>query len=922
MVGIFNSTADFNPGSGVYNLTSAGAQDVYVVKLDDAGNFKWAARVGGSMQDFAYSIAVSEEGFVYIAGNFRGTADFNPGLDVFNLTSAGGSDIFILKLDTSSNFIWAKAIGSAGDDNAEKFTLDHSGNLVICGAFSGTVDFDVSSSIHNLTSIGATDVYILKWNGDGNYVWAGRFGSTSGEIISAISVDSENDIYATGEFYGTVDFDPGTSTYNLNTTGFNGNIFVLKWNSAGNFDWADNMGNSSGGDQGTGIKVDPNGAVIVTGSYFGIVDFDPGTGIYNLTSTGNNGDIFILKLNSADGTFLFAKSLGGSTLDQPYALSLNDAGNIFISGLFSGTADFDPGLSVFNLISSGPSDAFIVELDNEGSFIWAYGFGGFQDDFSRGINIYNSNMVYVSGVFTFTADFDPGTSSYNISSFSNSGDAFLLKLGFCTPLQTELNFNLCPGDSIHAGGAYQHIPGTYYDYYASLSGCDSIVITVLQNTFTLELGNDIEACNSDVVSLDANVGGAIYYWSTGDTSQVIEITAGGFYTVQVTKDNCTQEDTVNVVFHEKPSVNLGADTSFCQGGFIILHSGNPGSIHQWSTGATSQNIVANTTGTYSVKVINSFGCAAKDTINVIVHPTPNVDLGNDTSICEDQVLLLDAGNPLAMHEWTTGATSQSIVADTNGIYGVTVTNLYGCSSGDSIVLDILPTPNVNLGNDTAVCHGESLLLDAGNEGADHLWNTGEGSQSIIVNSQGTYSVIVTNTAGCSAFDTISVVVHALPFVSLGNDTAICTDAQVTLDAGPSFLNYQWQDGSSNEMFTLDGSSGEGIYELSVLVTDSNGCINGDTILVTVDICTGIKSSGAQSILIYPNPANDFISIKSNEVIRCLTLYNTAGEIVYQELPSTASCTAKLPVAAYSEGIYILKVVGNFSMMTRMISVQH
>jgi len=739
MVGIFNSTADFNPDSAATNtLTSAGAQDVYIVKLDSDKIFKWAVRIGGAAQDFAYAIAVSS-GYVYVCGKFTSTADFDPGASTYNLTAAGGTDIFILKLDTASNFIWAKQIGSTGDDNVEKFTLDNSEHLLLCGEFSGTVDFDPGAGVQNLTSTASQDAYILKLDNDGNYIWAHRFGSNSGELAQAIATDAENSIYATGEFYGTIDFDPGPATYNLTASGFNANIFVLKWDSDGNFVWADDMGNSSGGDQGSAIKIDPSGNPVVTGSYFGAVDFDPGAGVYNLTATGTNGDIFVLKLNSSDGSLLWAVSMGGSTLDQPYALALNTAGNIIVSGLYSTTADFDPGVSVFNLTASGPDDAFIVELDNDGNFIWAYGLGGTQDDFSRGMNTHGTSDVYVCGVFAYTADFDPGPSTYNLTSFVNTPDVFLLKLRFCTPSTSSAVYNLCPGDSVFLGGAYQHNPGIYYDYYTAAGGCDSIVTTTVQYTFVLVQGIDIDACEGQTVLLDAGAGGDSYLWSTGATTQTVFVTSTGNYNVQVTKNGCTQGDTVQVTFHALPVVHLGNDTAICEGQPVILHGGNSGAAHEWSTGATTQNIIVSIAGTYWVKVTTSFGCIASDSIGVTVHP--------------------------------------------------------------------------------------------------------------------------------------------LPIILLGTDTVICTSSHITLDAGANFMAYQWQDGSTDETFTLDGSIGTGVYPLVATVTDSNGCINSDSILVNIEVCVGIALPQQSSLLVYPNPAEDFVIIRSGEMIREITFYNITGEMI-------------------------------------------
>lgn len=622
MVGIFNSTADFDPGAGTFNLTSAGAQDMYIVKLDSNKNFIWAAQVGGSHQDFAYSIAVNGSS-VYICGNFRDTADFDPGAGITNLISAGNSDIFILKLDTTSNFISVMQIGAAGIDVAEKLTLDNSGNILVCGQFQNTVDFDPSPGVQNITSNGSADAYVLKLDANGNYIWAGHYGNSPGQFAYGISTDAPSDVYVTGGFYGTIDFDPGPGVYNLSTTGFNSNIYVLKWSAAGNFIWVDNMGNSSGGNWGASIKTDAAGNPVISGTFFGTVDFDPdASGTYNLTAAGSNGDIFVLKLVSSTGALMFAKGMGGLGLDQPYGLALNAAGDIYVTGLYSLTADFDPGIPVFNLTAAGPSDAFIVELDAVGNFSWAYGFGGTDSDFGRGINTHESD-VYTSGVFAYTPDFDPGLPVYNISSFSNSSDAFLLKLRFCTPVQTAVNYDLCPGDSVFAGGAYQYNPGVYYDYYTAASGCDSIVTTTVQYAFILNLGNDVNSCSGQSVLLDANVPGATYLWSTGSTTQTILISATGSYWVSVTYNGCEQQDTIIVTFHSLPLVNLGSDTTICTTSSITLNAG-PGFItYIWTGGATGQTFTLNGSsgaGTYmvSVTVTDSSGCANSDTIFVTV----------------------------------------------------------------------------------------------------------------------------------------------------------------------------------------------------------------------------------------------------------------------------------------------------------------
>jgi len=622
MVGIFNLTADLDPGAGVYNVTSAGAQDVYVVKLDSNGSFVWGATVGGSHQDFGYSIAVNGAS-VYVCGRFRDTADFDPGVNVSNLISAGGSDIFVLKLDTSSQFAWVKQVGGTGDDMAEKFTLDNAGNILVCGQFQNTADFDPNAGVQNMTSAGSADAYVLKLDANGNYIWAGQFGNAPGQFAFCIATDASDDIYVTGQFYGTTDFDPGAGIYNMSTTGFNANIYVLKWSSAGNFIWAVNMGNSSGGDGGYMIRTDYAGNPVVTGTYFGTVDFDPGPNTYNLTAAGNNGDFFVLKLTSANGDFMFAKGMGGNGLDQSYGLALSPSGNIYVTGFFSLTADFDPDTAVtYNLVAWGPGDIFILELDTAGNFASVNAIGGSDNDYGRGISFYNGN-VYTCGVFSWTADFAPGNPVYNISSFSNSSDAFLTKLFFCTPFQTSIPYSLCPGDSVFAGGAYQVNPGLYQDFYLSVGGCDSIVSTVVQYTFVLNQLHDASACDGQQVLLDAGMPGASYQWSTGESTQTIIVTATNNYSVEVTYNGCVQSDSAYITFTPLPSVNLGNDTTICINHSLIFDAGSGFSSYIWSNGSTGQTLTLDGSSgigvyTITVMVTDSAGCENSDTVYVTV----------------------------------------------------------------------------------------------------------------------------------------------------------------------------------------------------------------------------------------------------------------------------------------------------------------
>jgi hypothetical protein len=180
LAGAFKGTADFDPGNGTYDLTSEGNYDIFISKLDEAGNFLWAKQIGGTLVDYVDAMTIDAEENIYTTGYFQGTADFNPGSGTANLSSAGNGDIFISKLDDSGNFIWAKGIGGTANDIGVGIGLDAEGNIYTTGYFSETVDFDPEAGIYELTSAGDFDVFTLKLGNGGQQT--GIMETTSEEL--------------------------------------------------------------------------------------------------------------------------------------------------------------------------------------------------------------------------------------------------------------------------------------------------------------------------------------------------------------------------------------------------------------------------------------------------------------------------------------------------------------------------------------------------------------------------------------------------------------------------------------------------------------------------------------------------------------------------------------------------------------------
>ncbi|MGI8893796.1 MAG: SBBP repeat-containing protein [Bacteroidia bacterium] len=499
--GIFQETVDFDPGVGIFNLTSAGGEDIFITRMDLNGNFIWAKTMGGIGLDLSTSITIDQAGNVYITGRFSATVDFDPDSSGnYNMTSVGNTDIFISKLDANGNFIWAKQMGGPEHEIGSSITTDSAGNVYITGYFGGTADFDPGSGTYNLTSAGSNDIFISKLDASGNFIWAKQKSGTFWCAGRSIAIDAEGYKFTTGHFSGTADFDPSPGINNLISAGL-ADIYISKLDSNGNLIWAKSLGGSAI-DYGSSIGMDAGGYIYITGFFDGIVDFDPNlSGNYYLTSAGGS-DIYILKLD-ANGNFLWAKSMGGSLGDEGNSIAIDAGGNIYTTGYFRNTADFDPGSIFFNLTSAGSFDIFISKLDSSGNFLWANSMGGSFNDFGLSIAIDTAGNVYTTGYFNGTANFDPDTGIFNMTS-AGSGDIFVHKISQCTPTTISSNISSTPS-------------------YFTAPNCDG---TVSVTSF----------------------GGTPPYtvvWNSGTTTNLCE----GWYTVTITDaNNCVKTDIVYVNF--------------------------------------------------------------------------------------------------------------------------------------------------------------------------------------------------------------------------------------------------------------------------------------------------------------------------------------------------------------------------------------
>jgi PKD repeat protein len=355
ITGVFSGMVDFNPGSGNFVLTATGFNEGFIVKLDPAGNFLWAKKLTTTNHSQGQSIALGPDQSLYITGYFSGTTDFDPGLATYNLVSTGMEDSYVLKLNASGNFVWAKRFGGNSWDAGLDITTDLDGNIYALGYFRDTADF---GSLIKISS-GMHDISVTKITPTGNLLWTSTMGGDFEDKFISIEVDTSHYIYLAGVFEDVADFNPDSAVvYNLTASG-NDDMGVVKLNSAGGFVWAKQFG---------GFNVDLVGEMVLDDSsniYLGGVfnetaDFDPGIGIHNLLSAGLS-DGYITKWNSA-GNFIWVKQLQGTDYNGCGSLEMDASNYLYAGGAFYSTVDFDPNGGVFNLSSLGIGDGFITKI--------------------------------------------------------------------------------------------------------------------------------------------------------------------------------------------------------------------------------------------------------------------------------------------------------------------------------------------------------------------------------------------------------------------------------------------------------------------------------------------------------------------------------------------------------------------------------
>jgi hypothetical protein len=974
--GAFGGTVDFDPGSGTFNLTSTSTaeRDIYVSRLNADGTFAWAVAIGfPGKDDSGWGITTDASGNVYVTGQFFGTIDFDPGPGVTTLPgNVTNASMFILKLDTNGNFVWAGSIGNGGFVAGRGITLDNSGNVITTGTYNAVAtDFDPGAGTFTMSSGGA---FVCKLDGSGNFIWAQSTSSSAGGF--SVATDNADNILIAGQFSGTVDFNPGAGTFNLTAVAAT-DIVVFKLDTNGNFVWAGSMG-SNLPDAGTSVAVDNSGNVFVTGNFNGTSDFDPGAGTFNITSAGLY-DAFITKLD-ASGNLVWVYSIGGSTAqdDNGNAVAIDASGNVVFTGFFDGTVDFDPGPGVFNLTSAATSsgalhgDVYILKLDNNGNFIWAFreGTSNYEDE-GNAISIDASDNIYATGSFTSSADFDPGPCTNNlVTAFLTDKNAFVQKItlgptyipvislvspssgpvgttvtitgtGFSPTLTDNIvkfgaavatvsantttditvtapagtgtkNVTVTIGCSTSPlGFSFTYTAGTVptITSFTPTSGPIGTTVTITGTNFSTTPANNTVAFNGTTATVTASSATNITTTvPAGATSGKITVTVSGNTATSVT--DFTVTGALPTISSFTPASGLVGTTVTITGtNFSITPSNNTVAFNGTNATVTASSATSITTtvpagatsGKITVTVSGNTATSATD-FTVTVLPTitgftpTNGPVSTSVTITGTNFSATPANNTVKFNGTTatvisSTATSISTTVPsgaTTGKISVTVSGNTATSAADFTVtvpgIVINPEPQ-----STSSCEGETAAFTLAASGAANLtyqWQKFDGSvfndiadgggysgttnETLSVNTSGNFGAAdyrckVSGTAVPDGFSqVVSLTVNQFPAAIITSD-----GTQLTASAGDSYQWYQNNEvvqNATGQTFTYDILE-YGTYMVDITV---NGCTS------TSDVFTYLiteKENDQAGWKIYPSP------FKSSLTIEHPPAQNIHGEIV-------------------------------------------
>ncbi|MFT3909332.1 MAG: gliding motility-associated C-terminal domain-containing protein [Ferruginibacter sp.] len=813
-------TADGNyllSGQYILNLPPYTKGGGFLLKFDINGNILWH-KIYDSLNNTGYNflnyynVMELRDGSIFLAGST-------------NNQITGNDDLVFTRLDNAGNLVWSKVYKSRlwgnGSGSADYYYVQQMKEDPVTGEIYITGPFWVAGS--SLIKLDATN---------GNLLWSKSYSSDDGNFDNPFGLDiKQNEIRLFSRFLANPKV-----VYNIRTIDKQtGDTIQNKY-----FVSNDTSGNKSQMLGRAPLTVLNNGHYSISGSCYGyyVFNWNGVTPLYHAAYIEFDENLNFVKANA------FKNSISSNNYNT--CITIHPDG----SGFFT----------MLHYVSSYTGDVYSIQFNND-QFLKQ------RRKHTQGDGVpYEPHTLPIPGQGDMIARL-MGDSITNIAKIEilklHPSDTASSCLGYDDQSTYLYPFQIVPlnwsADSVRSD-VFQENPNKTFTAHPfginrlpgcfSVSGCDSLELTGSANSICLSQALQVTAhrntgCGSNV-SWQYNTAVVSAATQLNDSTVSFQFNSVWSGYIYASIPGCTTiVDSVYINVLQAPvTLDLGPDTTICPGNIITLNAHTGYASYTWQDGSADSTFSATLPGTYFLQANDACGSIFHDTIVISPHAPVSLYAGPDRTKCNTDTIHLQAPNGFISYSWSpnysiSALNTQSVIVNpsTDTSYFLQAAIDAGCYAFDTIHITVHHSTPINLGNDTSLCTGNSLTLDAGLQFTSFAWNTGSNSQQIIVNTAGDFFVTATDANNCRSTDTISVInVYPLPVVSLEHNTGLCIGSTHLLEAG-TFNSYLWQDGSVASTFIVTGT---GNYYVTVI--DSHGCKGSDTVKI---------------VTIYPRPA-DFL----------------------------------------------------------------
>ncbi|MCC5917715.1 MAG: T9SS type A sorting domain-containing protein [Cryomorphaceae bacterium] len=947
--GRFRSEMDLNPSGSpfLFQTPQTNITGAFWAKYHQDLDTAWMLGIRKGGDEEIRRVEHDAQGNVFIAGIFEGTIDFNPGDTNRVLKSAYDAvDCFVASYTPNGELRWVQTFGGQGDDFLTAFRVDPSGNVFLGGHFWETFLMPNGNGYDTLVPVISgvllrPDAFFIKLDNNGNFIYGNQIGGANDDFINDFGFFGNGDMVITGDFRGGMDFDPallGQNTF----SGNNSVAYFARYSAQGQFLWA-KLINGSSNQFGQSVFVDQQDNILLTGAHRGTTDFDPGSGTFPIVSNGSSDDVFVAKYNSI-GDLTWAKGFGSTPFSRGFGISADANENVYLTGNFSNTTDFNPGGTPTLITSNGNTDVFVMKLSAAGNLQWVVPFGGPQEDAPRDLKLFGDKIyttgffqgsvdfnhgqdsliltsnslrdmylhvldtmgnffnavalggngndyglgishfagnTYVGGFFANNFDANPGLQSFELNSLGGR-DAFLVKLGNAGPCPTVYDtLFVTECDVFFWNNESFTESGRYSRVLTSPLGCDSIVTLELNLGFSFDTASVVTACDA-------------YSWK-GQTYEQ----SGMYYDSLLSQTGC---DSVLVL-------NLTIDHAFSD--TLLATSCNE---YQWRGQTYTQS------GIFVDSLLNSNGCDSVFLLHLTIdsgyvsHQTITAcdsffwrgqtftqsgvytDSLFNSNGCDSVFvldLLIDTGYVMNQSATSCGSYSwRGKVFSQSGVYRDSLLNANGCDSVFQLHLNI----------DTGYNNLQTIS-------ACKFYNLGG---QIIIQS-GLYIDSLVNSNGCDSIIAWQITIDTVDVRVNQNDQF--------LEAQAANAQFQWLNcqtgfspiaGETQSNFTALVNGDYAVEVNDGICTDTSDCFTVNNI--------GIDGFDQNNIRIFPNPGNGvfFIEIPKISGAVNLNIMDATGSVLYHRVSEAQEMmTFQLDVAA---GTYFVRIAHDLFLHTQRIIV--